>query len=187
MAGWPSLSLSLSLWQPGQYITHRSLSLLVNIISKHSIFTPLTVNISFANSASVNPLSTFPGFAGRAARCQAVKQTLDMQVHRYLTSPTVPLILLWFQWGKDTMYQEDYVSLLTATEIPQRISYSPSSFSSLLPSFGDSIGSAVEEVTLFHIFIEMVNIVHLADKDIGETGHQCQDTDIGSNNKHLIN
>ena len=70
----PSLQLNLSL------PPHSSLSLLVNIVSSHSLTAPLTVNVFFASSASVDPFSSFPGFSGRAARFQAAKHTLDLQV-----------------------------------------------------------------------------------------------------------
>ena len=45
------------------------------------------------------------------------------------------------------MYQEDYVSLITATELGQRMTYSPPTYSSLLPSFKKYLSEAVLEVT----------------------------------------
>ena len=66
-------------------LTCSSLSLLVNILSPRSLDSPLALNISFSSYVDVDPLLTFAGFPGRAARFQAAKQTLDLQVY---TQPT---------------------------------------------------------------------------------------------------
>ena len=44
------------------------------------------------------------------------------------------------------MYQEDYFSLLNATEIGRRMTYSPSSAPSLLPTFTNYVTMAIDQV-----------------------------------------
>ena len=50
------------------------------------------------------------------------------------------------QWFTDIVYQEDYPSLLLGAEIGERITYSPSSFSSLLSGFANYVTMAINEV-----------------------------------------
>ena len=165
-------------------------------MSSHSLYTPLAVSISFPSYAEVDPITTYPGFTGRVARFQAAKQTLDMQV-REQACPTHHFSFLirteilrpnseshpvfCTQWGKDTVYQEDYPALLMATEIGERITYSPSSYTSLLPKFEQYALSAVDEVKLTpwaHHYL----LCHLYTADGPEQSQQhCKGATCGSN------
>lgn len=124
-----------------------SLSLLVNIVSRHSLTSPLEVSISFSSYSTSDPY-TFQGFAGKLARLQAAKHTLDMQVWVNVRCSGPPLISMYptVQWGTDIVYQEDYFSLLLGAEVGERITYSPSSFPSLLSGFANYVTMAINEV-----------------------------------------
>ena len=118
----------------------------MNIVSEHSLSSPLEVSVLFSSYSTSDPF-IFLGFAGRLARFHAAKHTLDMQVgHIVSVSICVCSNSGLLQWTTDTVYQEDYFSLLNVTEIGQRITYSPSSFSLLLPTLANSVNMAIDQV-----------------------------------------
>ena len=119
-----------------------SLSLLINIITPHSLSSTVMIKASFESYSNTDPFM-FPGFAGRLARFQSAKHTLDLQVWEW---SCVFNITVHLQWSSDIVFQEDYFSLLNATEIGQRITYSPSSYSNLLPSFTNYVTMAIDQV-----------------------------------------
>ena len=51
------------------------------------------------------------------------------------------------QWGIDTVYQEDYSSLLYATETGRKITYTPSNIVELIQPFSQYVTAAVDEVS----------------------------------------
>jgi len=56
------------------------------------------------------------------------------------------LLSIDFQWGIDTVYQEDYPSLLYAAETGRKITYTPSNIVELTQEFSKYILSAPLEV-----------------------------------------
>ena len=56
-----------------------TLSLIVNILTAHPVSSQLEVNVTYGSYKSFNPY-WFPDYAGRLARFQQAKETLDDQV-----------------------------------------------------------------------------------------------------------
>ena len=55
-------------------------------------------------------------------------------------------VVSYLQWGTDTVYQEDYFSLLNATEIGTKITYNPANINTLAHQFESYVTAAIEEV-----------------------------------------
>ena len=80
------------------------------------------------------------------------------------------------------MYQEDYPSLLMATEIGERITYSPSSYTSLLPKFEQYALSAVDEVNMTPWVHQYNHVISIYTADSPEQSQQhCKGATCGSN------
>ena len=76
-----------------------------------------------------------------AIQCMLSKcETLSISIvyHQFLTVVS--------QWGIDTVYQEDYPSLLYAAETGRKITYNPSNIAKLTQEFSSLTISAVPEV-----------------------------------------
>ena len=54
---------------------------------------------------------------------------------------------MYTQWGRGTVFQEDYFDLLNAAEIGMQITYDPSNAEALLKNFTSLYSNAINEVS----------------------------------------
>ena len=54
---------------------------------------------------------------------------------------------MYTQWGRGTVFQEDYFDLLNAAEIGMQITYDPSNAEALLKNFTSLYNNAINEVS----------------------------------------
>ena len=55
---------------------------------------------------------------------------------------------MYTQWGRGTVFQEDYFDLLNAAEIGMQITYDPSNAEALLKNFTSLYSNAINEVVI---------------------------------------
>ena len=90
----------------------------------------LVIVAKFSSMKDFDPY-WFPGFAGKIARLQQMKELLDNQ------------------WGTDTVYQTDYPSFLLAAEAGQMITYDPKSLGNVIEGFSHYLTNGLAEVSKF--------------------------------------
>ncbi|XP_003386286.1 PREDICTED: uncharacterized protein LOC100640325 [Amphimedon queenslandica] len=108
-------------------VTPQATSDAVNVqvaYTQFNVFDPYNININ------INGESKSVGFTGMVRRLRSLKELLDNQ------------------WGLATqVYQEDYRSLIDASEAGIRITYSPTDIGSLINGFRDNIEDTYNSVT----------------------------------------
>lgn len=62
------------------YHFHRTLSLIINILTKQPVSSPVLVVASYGSYTALKPYTFYPGYVGLLGRLQQAKQLLDMQV-----------------------------------------------------------------------------------------------------------
>ena len=88
----------------------------------------IKVVIDYSSFKNFDPYG-FPGFPGMLTRLQQMKELLDDQ------------------WGIDTVYQDQYPSLLYATETGRMITAQPSLVTSgIMDQFKSNLMTGIEEV-----------------------------------------
>ena len=85
------------------------------------------VTVSYPSFKSFN-INFFPGFSGKIARLQQMKELLDDQ------------------WGIDTVYQDLYPNFLFAVEVGQMITYNPTNIATIAPNFSNYLSDGLTEV-----------------------------------------
>lgn len=112
------------------YSACSTLSLIINV-AEQPVSQDLVVKASYSSLKIYDPY-WFPGFAGKLARLQQMKELLDNQ------------------WGTDTVYQTDYPSFLIVAETGQMITYEPKSFPVHIEGFQKILTSALGEVGIYY-------------------------------------
>ena len=108
---------------------YSTLSLIINLVTERPVDKEVEVVINYSSFKSFDPYG-FPGFAGMLARLQQMKELLDEQ------------------WGIDTVYQDQYPSLLYATETGRMITAQPSLVTSgIMDQFKSNLINGVSEVS----------------------------------------
>ena len=94
--------------------------------------------IDYSSFKSFDPYE-FPGFSGMLSRLQQMKELLDDQ------------------WGIDTVYQDQYPSLLYATETSRMITAQPSLVTAgIIDQFKKHLITGIDEVCILMIIINMM-------------------------------
>ena len=98
----------------------------------------IEVVIDYSSFKSFDPYE-FPGFSGMLSRLQQMKELLDDQ------------------WGIDTVYQDQYPSLLYATETGRMITAQPSLVTTgIIDQFKKHLITGIDEVCILMIIINMM-------------------------------
>ena len=66
--------------------------------------------------------------------------------HVYSTQLLYNALFTHVQWGRGTVFQEDYFDLLNAAEIGMQITYAPNNAEALLKNFTTLYNNAITEV-----------------------------------------
>ena len=114
----------------------RSLSLIINIVSKQPVDAPFDITVDFSGYKKFDPYQV-SGFSQKTSRLQSMKKLLDDQ------------------WGVNTVFQDQYPSLLYANEIPQMITYDPSSIADLMMKFSNYFLAGIKEVHVKPIIVRL--------------------------------
>ena len=108
---------------------YSTLSLIINLVSERPVDKEVKVVINYSSFKNFDPYG-FPGFAGMLTRLQQMKELLDDQ------------------WGIDTVYQDQYPSLLYATETGRMITAEPSLVTSgIMDHFKTNLMNGIDEVS----------------------------------------
>ena len=112
---------------------YSTLSLIINLVTEHPVDKEVEVVINYSSFKSFDPYG-FPGFAGMLTRLQQMKELLDEQ------------------WGIDTVYQDQYPSLLYATETGRMITAQPSLVTSgIMDQFKSNLTNGISEVSILKV------------------------------------
>ena len=69
----------------------------------------------------------------------------DLQTFSFYVA-SLYIFHMYTQWGRGTVFQEDYFDLLNAAEIGMQITYNPSNAEALLKNFATLYSNAITEV-----------------------------------------
>ena len=115
-----------------------TLSLIINLLTERPVDKEIEVVIDYSSFKSFDPYG-FPGFPGMLSRLQQMKELLDDQ------------------WGIDTVYQDQYPSLLYATETGRMITAQPSLVTTgIIDQFKKNLITGIDEVCILMIIINMM-------------------------------
>ena len=115
-----------------------TLSLIINLLTERPVDKEIEVVIDYSSFKSFDPYG-FPGFPGMLSRLQQMKELLDDQ------------------WGIDTVYQDQYPSLLYATETGRMITAQPSLVTTgIINQFKKNLITGIDEVCILMIIINMM-------------------------------
>ena len=117
-----------------------TLSLIINLLTERPVDKEIEVVIDYSSFKSFDPYG-FPGFPGMLSRLQQMKELLDDQ------------------WGIDTVYQDQYPSLLYATETGRIITAQPSLVTAgIIDQFKKNLITGIDEVCYYN-FKEVISIL----------------------------
>ena len=142
-------------------ISSSKVTLIINAITPILINEPLKVVVDFESHVS-DDMTVLHNFVKSSRRLQTVKELLDDQVRNYCSDGFRMLFIFapkcvhpsLSQWTTHPIYQENYYNLLSANEIGNLITYTPSQISSYLDSFDGYYKAALNEVCL-HVLCYM--------------------------------
>ena len=108
------------------------MSLIINLVTERPVDKDIEVVIDYSSFKSFDPYG-FPGFPGMLTRLQQMKELLDDQ------------------WGIDTVYQDQYPSLLYVTETGRMITAQPSLVTTgIMDQFKNNLTNGISEVQCCH-------------------------------------
>ena len=126
------------------YLHSCSTRTLIIGLSQRPTDNQITVEAQVTGSVSSGLLLS--NYVGQLARARLAKQTLDDQVYSESCTIAVCYSYTHTQWGRGTVFQEDYFDLLNAAEIGMLITYNPSNAEALLKNFTTLYSNAITEV-----------------------------------------
>lgn len=94
------------------------------------------------------------------------------------------MLFVHTQWGRGTVFQEDYFDLLNAAETGMKITYSPNDAAVLLKNFTTLYNNGITEVNTTHTYMHIVSMIP---KTISCVVHNCKVTVKQGNFHTLIN